>query len=91
MIDCNTSTDILYKKSAKQPYIPPTYHTTNRVFVLDPLLHGPKPKFVPMAILVSPPGNDPGSSDFQSVAMTSSAKATLVVPGDGIEPPTAAV
>ena len=91
MIDCNTSTDILYEKSAKLPYSSPTYHTTHRVFVLDPSLNRPKPKFVPLEILVSPPGNDPGSSDFQSVAMTSSAKATLVVPGDGIEPPTAAV
>ena len=88
MIDCNTSTDILYEKLAKLPYSPPTYHTIHRVFVPDPLLNRPKSKFVPLEILVSPPGNDPGSSDFQSVAMTSSAKATLLVPGDGIEPAT---
>ena len=91
MIDCNTSTDILYEKSAKLPYSSPTYHTTSRVFVIDLLLNRPKPKFVPMEILVSPPGNDPGSSDFQSVAMTSSAKATLVVPGDGFEPATSSL
>ena len=59
--------------------------------MIDLLLNRPKPKFVPMEILVSPPGNDPGSSDFQSVAMTSSAKATLVVPGDGFEPATSSL
>ena len=77
MIDCNTSTDILYEKSANLTYHQPTYHTIHRTYVPDPLLNRPKPKFVPMEILVSPPGNDPGSSDFQSVAMTSSAKATF--------------
>ena len=88
MIDCSTSTDILYEKSVNQPYISPTYHTTHRVFVPDPLLHRPKPEFIPMTILVPPPGNDPGSPDFQSSAMTSSAKAALMVPCDGLEPPT---
>jgi len=38
--------------------------------------------------VVPPPGYDPGSSDFQSVAMTTSAKAALnfLVPTEGNDP-----
>jgi hypothetical protein len=89
MIDCNTSTDILYKKSAKQPYV--SLDQYRYKFIPDTLLNKPKLGFIPMEILVSPPGIDPGSLDFQSSAMTSSAKETTMVPGDGFEPPTASV
>ena len=54
MIDCNTSTDILYEKSAKYKYSQPTYHTTHRVFVPDPLLNNPKLKFIPDPLLMVP-------------------------------------
>jgi hypothetical protein len=59
MIDCNTSTDILYEKSAKQSYISPTYHSTHRVFVPDPLLNTSKPKFIPDPLLVPRDGIEP--------------------------------
>ena len=39
-----------------------------------------------MLSMVPPPGYDPGSSDFQSVAMTTSAKAACLVEDKGIEP-----
>jgi hypothetical protein len=54
MIDCNTSTDILYEKSTKQSYISPTYHSTHRVFVPDLLLNKPKLKFIPDPLSVVP-------------------------------------
>ena len=74
------------------PYVQRTFSTTSRQFVPDPLLHGLPRQFVPDSLfMVSPPGSDPGSLDFQSSAMTTSAKETILVPGDGIEPPTAAV
>ena len=86
MIDCNTSTDILYEKSANQKYSQPTYHTTHRVFVPDPLLNNSKLKFIPDPLLVPPPGIKPGSEDFQSSTMTTFAKAAMV-PCDRIELP----
>ena len=86
MIDCNTSTDILYEKSANQKYSQPTYHNTHRVFVPDPLLSKPRPRFVPDPLLAPPPGIEPGSEDFQSSAMTTFAKAAMV-PCDRIELP----
>ena len=77
MINCNTSTDILYEKSANQKYIQPTYHNTHRVFVPDPLLNKPRLRFVPDSLLVPTPGIEPGSTDFQSAAMTTFAKLAL--------------
>ena len=64
---------------ARGPYVQRTFSTTSRQFVLDPLLHPPPKRFVPDPMLVSPPGSDPGSLDFQSSAMTTSAKETLMV------------
>ena len=69
MTDYNTYTDILYKKSANLPYTSPTYHTTGRTFVPDPLLNRPKAKFTPYKILVASTGIDPVSLDYQSSAL----------------------
>ena len=68
-----------------------TFATTARQFIPDPLLHRPPRQFVPDPLLVSPPGSDPGSLDFQSSAMTTSAKETMLVPGDSFELPTLSV
>ena len=69
MIDGNASTNILYEKSAKQSDRSHAYHTTHRVFVPDPLLHRPWPKFVPMAILVLREGIEPPSLLCKSRAL----------------------
>lgn len=61
---------------------------------IEPLPTGSKPVMIsispkPEMLLVPPPGYDPGSSDFQSVAMTTSAKAALnclLAEASGIEP-----
>jgi len=78
-------------KVARGPYVQRTFSTTSRQFVPDPLLNPPPKQFVPDPLLVPPPGSDPGSPDFQSGAMTTSAKEAMLVPGDGFEPPTLSV
>ena len=70
---------VLYVTFSNQPYVPATYWTTTREFTWDPLyLHivtnfvaevkPPLNEFVLDTTLVPPPGNDPGSTDFQSAA-----------------------
>ena len=72
-------TALLYKKFSDKPYVPSAFWTTNRSFKLDPLYQQSNTLFVPdqkpevgefvlETSLVPPPGNDPGSSNFQSVA-----------------------
>ena len=99
------TTQILYDKFSNQLYVPAAYWNTNREFTLDPLYQHtatqyednpvfdkPQHEFVlDTTFLVPPPGSDPGSPDFQSGAMTTSAKEANLVPCDGIEPPTFAV
>ena len=77
--------------TAKDSYVQRTFATTARQFVPDPLLQRPPRQFVPDPLLVSPPGSDPGSLDFQSSAMTTSAKETILVPEHGFEPRTLSV
>ena len=82
------TTQVLYDKFSNQPYVPDTYWTISRGFVLnplyqhtvtqyvaDPVFEKPQHEFVlDTTFLVPPPGSDPGSPDFQSGAMTTSAK-----------------
>ena len=60
---------------AQGTYRPTVYATTSRKFTVNPLLVAKSRDFVPDPMLVPPPGSDPGSPDFQSGAMTTSAKA----------------
>ena len=90
MITAEDAMQTLYQMSSTQPYVQRTYATTARKFTSDPLLAPQVKKFKPDPILVPPPGSDPGSPDFQSGAMTTSAKEAMVHP-DGLEPPTASV
>ena len=97
-----SKSDIFYEMFSNQPYVPQAYWTTNRGFELDPLyqhsvsqdiadvkMQKHEPEFVPdTTFLVPPPGSDPGSPDFQSGAMTTSAKEASLVPGHGFEPRT---
>ena len=99
------TTQILYDKFSGRPYVPDRYWNTTREFTLDPLYqhvatqYEDNPLFerqqhefvLDTTFLVPPPGSDPGSPDFQSDAMTTSAKEASLVPCDGIEPPTFAV
>ena len=50
------------------------YATTTRQFKLDPILTPQVREFKLDPLLAPPPGSDPGSPDFQSGAMTTSAK-----------------
>ena len=53
------------------------YSTVVREFTLDAMLIKPRSEFqLDTTFMVSPPGSDPGSLDFQSSAMTTSAKET---------------
>ena len=53
------------------------YSTVTREFTLNAMLINPKKEFqLDTTFMVSPPGSDPGSLDFQSSAMTTSAKET---------------
>ena len=71
----------LYTAFSNQPYVPATSWTTTEEFTLDPLYqhtvsqYEADPLFEPQqhefvldTTLVPPPGNDPGSSNFQSGA-----------------------
>ena len=96
------TTQVLYTKFSNRPYVPDTYWTTSREFVLNPLYQHTVIKYVDDLVfekqqhefvldttfLVPPPGSDPGSPDFQSGAMTTSAKEANLVPGHGFEPRT---
>ena len=96
------TTQVLYARFSRQPYVPATHWTTSREFVLNPLYqhtvveYAAYPLFerqqhefvLDTTFLVPPPGSDPGSPDFQSDAMTTSAKEASLVPGHGFEPRT---
>ena len=77
MIDVHTAVDSLYQVANTQPYMPTTYATTSRQFKPDPIMTSPRRGFKPDPLLVPPPGSDPGSPDFQSGAMTTSAKEAI--------------
>ena len=74
MITAEEAMQTLYQMSGTQSYVPSTYATTAREFSSDPLLAPQRREFKPDPLLVPPPGSDPGSLDFQSSAMTTSAK-----------------
>ena len=70
---------VLYATFSSQPYVPAAYWTTTEEFKLDPLyqhiltdfvaeVKPPLSEFVLNTQLVPPPGNNPGSTDFQSAA-----------------------
>ena len=90
MITVEDAIQSLYN-SVRGTYKQRTFATTARQFVTDPLLHRLPRQFMLDPLLVSPPGSDPGSPDFQSGAMTTSAKETNLVPGDSFELPTLSV
>ena len=77
MIDEHTAMDSLYQVANAQPYVQTTYATTSRQFKPDPIMSSSRRVFKPDPILVPPPGSDPGSPDFQSGAMTTSAKEAI--------------
>ena len=73
--------DALCRAFCNEPYVPATSWTTIREFTLDPVyqhtarqyVEDPRfekqqHEFVLDTSLVPPPGNDPGSTDFQSGA-----------------------
>ena len=79
---------LLYELARRHPYASkPSHVIPEKQFVPDQILKHQTPfvpmyqsvrhefKLTPITELVPPPGYDPGSSDFQSVAMTTSAKA----------------
>jgi hypothetical protein len=87
--DDNYSLHLLYKLAGKPPYprmpswvVPEakfihSYPPVHKTFVPDKVLTVKNSReFIPSKIyqLVPPPGSDPGSPDFQSGAMTTSAK-----------------
>ena len=75
MITAEQAIQYLYEV-AQGPYQQRFYSTVVREFTTDPLLVKPKSEFkLDTTFLVPPPGSDPGSPDFQSGAMTTSAKA----------------
>ena len=71
MITADEAMQDLYQL-AQGPYVQRPFATTSRQFTLDPWLATAEFALDPM--LVPPPGSDPGSPDFQSGAMTTSAK-----------------
>ena len=77
MINEHTAMDPLYRVANTQPYMPSAYATTSRQFRPDPIMTSLRLVFKPDPILVPPPGSDPGSPDFQSGAMTTSAKEAI--------------
>ena len=76
MITADDAMQTLYQMAGTQSFAPRTYATTSRQFYPHPLLVLQPGKFKPDPLLVPPPGSDPGSADFQSGAMTTSAKET---------------
>lgn len=71
MITADQALQYLYEQ-AQGIYQSGPYATTSRQFTLDPWPATAEFALDPM--LVPPPGSDPGSPDFQSGAMTTSAK-----------------
>ena len=73
MITADAAMQYLYK-IAQGPYVQRPFATTSRQFKIDPVLASRSTEFKLDPMLVPPPGSDPGSPDFQSGAMTTSAK-----------------
>jgi hypothetical protein len=74
MITIEHAMQTLFQISGTQPYVPETHATTTRQFTVNAMLEPLNLKFKLDPLLVPPPGSDPGSPDFQSGAMTTSAK-----------------
>jgi hypothetical protein len=74
MITADDAMQTLYQMAGTQSYVPKTYSTTSRQFKSDPILAPQVRKFKLDLLLVPPQGSDPGYLDFQSGAMTTSAK-----------------
>ena len=73
MITADSAMQDLYQP-AQGPYIQRPFATTSRQFKINPVLAFRSTEFKLDPLLVPPPGSDPGSPDFQSGAMTTSAK-----------------
>ena len=74
MITADNAMQYLYQQ-AQGGYQQRFYATTTREFTLDTMLINPPKEFkLDTTFMVPPPGSDPGSPDFQSGAMTTSAK-----------------
>lgn len=86
MITAKDAIQSLYK-SVRGTYMQRTFSTTSRQFVPDLLLQRPFKQFVPDPLLVPLSDSDLGPLDFQSSAMTTLAKETILALDDGIEPP----
>jgi hypothetical protein len=74
MITAEEAMQTLYQMAGTQSYAPRIYSTTSRQFRSNPILEPQVKEFKLNPLLVPPPGSDPGSPDFQSGAMTTSAK-----------------
>ena len=74
MITANDAMLTLYKLARGSYYVTRLYATTSRQFKINPVLAPQAQEFKLDLLLVPPPGSDPGSPDFQSGAMTTSAK-----------------
>ena len=74
MITADEAMIPLYRE-AQGVYQQRFYSTTTRKFTLNEMLINPRREFkLDTTFMVPPPGSDPGSPDFQSGAMTTSAK-----------------
>ena len=74
MITADDAMIFLYQ-AAQGPYQQRFYSTITREFALNEMLINPPKEFMlDTTFMVPPPGSDPGSPDFQSGAMTTSAK-----------------
>jgi hypothetical protein len=76
MITADQAMIPLYQ-AAQGAYVTRPYATTSRQFEPDPVLAPQAREFKLDPLLVPPPGFDPGSPDFQSGAMTTSAKEAI--------------
>ena len=77
MITTDDAMQTMYQMSGTQPYVQRTHATTARHFTPDLMLAPQRLEFKLDPLLVPPPGSDPGSPDFQSGAMTTSAKEAI--------------
>ena len=74
MITADEAMMSLYQQ-AQGVYQQRFYSTITREFTLNEMLINPRKEFkLDTTFVVPPPGSDPGSPDFQSGAMTTSAK-----------------
>ena len=74
MISADDAMIFLYQE-AQGAYQQRFYSTTTRKFKLNAMLINPRKEFkLDTTFMVPPPGSDPDSPDFQSSAMTTSAK-----------------